>query len=74
MTSVIDMHLSSVQYADTRSYKLGHCQVVSWLLENFRAIKADKVTYNDYVTYLKGQGLNYFNEESFNVLKDREYI
>ena len=74
MNSIIDMHLDSAQYAEKRSYRLGHCQVVSWLLDNFRAIKANEVTYKDYEGYVRGHGLNYFNEESFNIFKEGEYV
>ena len=71
---IIDNHLSSTYYADRRCYRLGHCKVVTWLLENFRKIKSDEVTYNDYIKYCNKQGLSYFNEESFNVYKEREYV
>jgi hypothetical protein len=32
--SVIDLHLSSTYHAQCRLYRLNHCQMVSWLMDN----------------------------------------
>jgi len=72
--SVIDLHLSSTYYADSRSYHLGHCQMVSWLLDNFRKIKSEEVTYKMYVGYGNGLGIMTYNEESFNTFKEQQYV
>ena len=74
MKSIIDIHLSCTHYADTRTYRLGHCQIVSWLMNNFRKIKSEEVVYQDYVTYCQSNGNSYYNEESFDIFKNQEYI
>ena len=72
--SVIDLHLSSTRYADSRSYRLGHCQMVSWLISNFRKIKSEEVTYKMYEGYGNGLGIITYNEESFDAFKEQEYV
>lgn len=72
--SIIDLHLSSTHYADKRSYRLGHCQMVSWLLDNFRKIKSEEVTYKMYVGYGSRLGIMTYNEESFNIFKEQQYV
>lgn len=72
--SVIDLHLSSTYYGDSRSYRLGHCQMVSWLIDNFRKIKSEEVTYKMYVGYGNGLGIMTYNEESFNTFKEQQYV
>jgi hypothetical protein len=72
--SVIDLHLSSTHYADSRSYRLGHCQMVSWLINNFRKIKSEEVTYKDYESFGNSQGIITYNEESFNTFKEQQYV
>ena len=72
--SVIDLHLSSTQYADNRGFKLAHCQMVTWLINNFQSIKDEEVTYEDYKSFGKSQGISTYNEESFNLFKEQQYI
>ncbi len=81
--SIIDLHLSSTHYADTRrcsptkrirTYRLGHCQMVSWLISNFRKIKSGEVTYKDYEKEGNSNGIMTYNEESFNNFKNQEYV
>lgn len=72
--SIIDLHLSSTYYADNRSYRLSHCQMVSWLIDNFRKIKSGEVTYKMYVGYGNGLGIMTYNEETFNTFKEQQYI
>ena len=72
--SIIDLHLSSTYYADSRSYRLGHCQMVSWLITNFRKIKSEEVTYKDYEKFGNSLGIMTYNEESFNNFKNQEYV
>lgn len=73
-TSIIDLHLSSTQYADTRTYKLGHCQMVAWLIENFRKIKSGEITYQDYEKEGSSNGISTFKEESFELFKSQDYV
>lgn len=72
--STIDLHLSSTHYADRRTYQIRHCQMVNWLVMNFIKIKNKIVTYQDYENLGKDLGIIIFNEESFNLFKDQEYI
>lgn len=72
--SIIDLHLSSTHYTNSKSYRLGHCQMVSWLINNFKEIKSGEVTYEMYVGYGNGLGIMTFNEESFNILKESQYV
>ena len=72
--SIIDLHLSSTYYADRRSYRLEHCQMVSWLLNNFRKIISEEVTYKDYESFGNSQGIMTYNEESFNNFKEQQYV
>lgn len=72
--SIIDLHLSSTHYADSRSHRLGHCQMVSWLINNFRKIKSEEVTYKDYESFGNSQGIMTYNEESFNTFKEQQYV
>lgn len=73
-TPIIDLHLSSTYYADSRNYRLGHCQMVSWLISNFRKIKSGEITYKDYESFGNSQGIMIYNEESFIVFKERQYV
>ena len=72
--SIIDLHLSSTYYADSRSYRLGHCQMVSRLITNFRKIKSEEVTYKDYESFGNSPGIMTYNEESFNTFKEQQYV
>jgi hypothetical protein len=72
--SIIDLHLSSTHYAETRTYRLGHCQMVSWLISNFRKIKSGEVIYQDYEKEGNSNGIMTYNEESFNNLKEQQYV
>lgn len=71
--SLINLHFSST-YGNKRSYGLGHCQVVSWLINNFKAIKDGSIVFSDYVKYASSHGISTFNEESFNTFKAQTYI
>lgn len=71
--SIMDLHLSST-YGNEREYALGHCRVVNWLIENFKNIQFNRVSYNDYKSYVSSHGLSYFNEECFNKFKNQRYI
>ncbi len=72
--SVINLHLSSVKYADERIYRLGHCQMVSWLLKNFRKIKSEEVTYQDYIKEGNSNGIITYKEEAFINFKNQKYV
>jgi len=72
--SIINLHLSSTYYADTRSYRLGHCQMVSWLINNFRKIKSEEITYQDYEKEGNYNGIMTYSEESFNNFKEQQYV
>ena len=72
--SVIDLHLSSTYFSDSRSYRFGHCQMVSWLINNFRKIKSEEVTYKDYESFGNSQGIMTYNEETFNTFKGQQYV
>jgi hypothetical protein len=72
--SIIDLHLSSTHYSDTRTYRLRHCQMVSWLISNFRKIKSGEITYKDYEKEGNSKGIMIYNEESFNNFKEQEYV
>jgi len=72
--SAIDLHLSSTYYAERRGYRLGHCQMVSWLISNFKKIKSGEVTYKDYEEKGNSLGIMTCNEESFNNFKNQEYV
>jgi hypothetical protein len=72
--SVIDLHLSSTHCANSRSYRLGHCQMVSWLINNFRKIKSEEVTYKMYEEYGNSLGIMTYNEEFFNTFKEQQYV
>ena len=74
MNSAINLHLSSTYHADSRTYRLGHCQMVSYLIDNFRKIKSNEVTYKDYESFGKSLGIMTFNEESFNTFKEQQYV
>lgn len=66
--------MSCVQYPDSRIAALGHCQMISWLIENFQKIKSQEVTYKDYESFGNSKGVRVFSEESFNIFKQQEYI
>jgi hypothetical protein len=72
--SIIDLHLNSAYYANTRTYRLGHCQMVSWLISNFSKIKSGEVTYQDYYDESKSNRIVTYNEESFNNFKEQQCI
>jgi len=72
--SIIDLHLSSTYFADRRTYRLGHCQMVSWLISNFRKIKSKEITYEDYRKESSSNGIMTYNEESFNNFKNQKYV
>lgn len=74
MESVINLHISCLQYPDSRIVMLGHCQMVSWLIENFRKIKNLEVTYKDYESFGNSKGVRIFSEESFTVFQNQKYI
>lgn len=70
--SVIDLHLSSAHYAERRGYRLNHCRMVAWLIDNFRLIQKGEVTYEDYVRYGDARGIATFIEEAFDTYKNQE--
>lgn len=72
--SIIDLHLSSTYYADTRGYCLNHCQMVTWLINNFKQIKSGKVSYEDYKSFGNSLGITTYTEESFNIFKQQQYV
>lgn len=72
--STIDLHLSSTHYADSRSYKIGHCEMVTWLVTNFRKIKSEEITYQDYEKFGNSLGIMTYNDESFNNFKNQKYV
>lgn len=72
--SIIDLHLNSTYLADRRTYRLGHCQMVSWLISNFRKIKSEEITYEDYRKESSSNGIMTYNEESFNNFKNQKYV
>ncbi len=72
--SVLDLHLSSVKYADKKIYQLGHCQMVAWLISNFIIIKSEEVTYRDYLKKGNSIGIETYNEEVFINFKNQSHV
>jgi hypothetical protein len=48
--------------------------MVSWLISNFRKIKSGEVTYSDYEKEGNANGIMTYNEESFNIFKEQQYV
>jgi hypothetical protein len=71
--SIIDLHLMSVNTARTRDHAISHCEMVTWLADNFIKIKSEEVTYQDYLKKGNSNGIYVYNEESFNNFKTQEY-
>lgn len=73
-TSIIDLHLSSTHHADTRGYRLDHCQMVTWLINNFEQIKSGEVSYEDYKSFGSSLGITTYVEQCFNIFKKKQYV
>ena len=73
MRSVLDLHLGSAAYADTRGYKIGHCKVVAWLTENFYKIQIGELDFQDYTDYCNILGVSSYIEEAFEIFKSQAY-
>lgn len=72
--SVINLHLSSVNSAETRNYKLRHCKIVSWLMYSFNGIKSGEITYEDYKSFGDSLGINTYKQECFEAFREQEYV
>lgn len=73
MKNILDLHLSSAAYADTKDFKIAHCQVVSFLVSNFFAIKSGELDFQDYTDYCNVLGVSSFIEENFEIFKSQAY-
>ena len=69
---VINLHLSNAKF-NTKNFTIRHCQMVSWLVNNFQKIKSGEITYQDYLSFGGSLGITTFVEECFNAYKEQEY-
>lgn len=71
---VIDLHLDSTYHPNERYYRLAHCQMVAWLIENFKRIQSGEVDYHQYERKANSLGIATYREEAFEKFKDQKYI